>query len=230
MARIVRRRIRKKRRPTPSSVPVGTLASEPREQSLPSVLLVGGTKFRTLLAPKLAVGRRVRTVAEIDAVTGTLDLTFAPKADVVVAQAGGALSLRNMHAARAVQQKRPGTSVVLVIEQGSREHLAEYWRELSSWSLLTPATCGDTAKFVSVVESAAHGIRWVDPEIGRVLQECEAAGGPHAFAEKGVEDLPDVTTAHGEWGGRVKKVAATGDPGGAWLSRPPGAFRKRPPL
>ena len=225
MARIVRRRIRKKRRPTPSSVPVGTLASEPREQSLPSVLLVGGTKFRTLLAPKLAVGRRVRTVAEIDAVTGTLDLTFAPKADVVVAQAGGALSLRNMHAARAVQQKRPGTSVVLVIEQGSREHLAEYWRELSSWSLLTPATAGDPAKLVSVVESTAHGIRWVDPEIGRMLRKFQAAGGPRASAERGVEDVSDFATVRGEWKGRVERAAATGKPGGAWLTQSPEASK-----
>ena len=223
MARIVRRRVRKRRRPLVAGVPVETPASEPREKSIPSVLLVGGTKFRALLALKLAAGRRVRIVAEIDAETGTLDLTFAPKADVVVAQTGGALSLRSMHVARAVQRKRPGTGVVLVIEQVSREHLAEYWWELSTWSLLTAAACGDTAKLVSVVESAANGIRFIDREIGRVLQECEAAGGPHAFAEKDVEDLPDFTTAHGEWRGRVKKVAATGESGGAWLSRPPGA-------
>jgi len=223
MARIVRRRLRKKRRPTAAGVLAGTPASEPREQSLPSVLLVGETRFRTLLALKLGTGGRVRIVAEIDAEAGSLDLAFAPKADVVVAHVDEAHSSRNVHVARAVQQKKPGIGVVLVIERVSREHLAEYWQELGKWSLLTPAACGDSAKLASVVESAARGIRWVDPEIGRVLQECEAASGPRASADKEVEDLPDFTTGHGDWTGRVEKVAATGDSGGMWLDRPPGA-------
>ena len=198
----------------------GALAPGPQEQLPPSVLLVGRGTFRTLLAPKLADGCRARVLGEVDAETEPFDPAIALKADVMVAQAGDAVPSLGIEVARAVQQRKPTIGVVLVVTRVSREHLVEYWRELANWSLLTPATCGETGRLVSVVESAAHGIRWVDPPIGRVLRQFEEAGGPRAFVETGFEDLPDFATGHEDWGGQVQKTQGSRASEGKWLSDP----------
>ena len=213
--------------PTAAGAPRAAPAPEPREQSLPSVLLVGGAKFRAVLALKLAPGERTRLLGEVDATLRTFDPVFAPKADVVVARADDAPPLRSMEIARVIQHRWPGVGVVLVIECVSREHLAEYWSELYNWSLLTPAACSDPAKLLGAVESTAHGIRWVDPELARALEEFEASGGAHMYAERGLEDLPGFRTAHGVWAGQAKKAPATGDTSGTWLSEPVTPPRRR---
>jgi len=220
MARTVRRRVRRRRSPAAAGTPRAAPAPEPREQSLPSVLLVGGPKFRAVLALKLAPGERTHILGEVNAELGTFDPVFAPKADVVVARAGDAPPLRSMEIARAIQQRWPGVGVVLVIERVSREHLVEYWSELYNWSLLTPAACSDPAKLLAAVESTAHGIRWVDPELARALEEFEASGGAHMYAERGLEDLPDFRATHGVWDGQTKKAPATGGAIGTWLREP----------
>lgn len=196
------------------------LTPEPQEQLLPSVLLVGRGEFRALLAAKLADGCRARVLAEVDAEAETFDPATALKADVVVAQGGDAVPSLGIETARAVQQKKPAIAVVLVVSRVSREHLLEYWRELANWSLLTPVTCGVEGRFASIVESATHGIRWVDPPIGRVLRQFEEAGGPRAFAETAFEDLPDFASGHGDWGGQVQSTQGSKASEGRWLRDP----------
>ena len=220
MARIVRRRTRRGRVSPGIRVSPGALASEPQEPQLPSVLLVGRGEFRALVAAKLADGFRTRVLAEVDADAETFDPVIALKADVVVAQAGDAVPSLGIEVARSMQQRKPTIGVVLVVNQMSREHLMEYWRELANWSLLTPATCGETGKLVSIVESTVNGIRWVDPPIGRVLRQFEEAGGPRAFAKTSFEDLPDFATGRGDWDGQVRKTQGSRGSEGTWLRDP----------
>ncbi len=201
-------------------VSLEALAPEPQEQQLPSVLLVGRGTFRMLLEPKLADGCRTRVLAEVDADAETFDPVIALKADVVVAQAGDAVPSLGIEVARSVQQRKPAIGVVLVVNRVSREHLMEYWRELANWSLMTPATCGETGKLVSIVESTANGIRWVDPPVGRVLRQFEEAGGPRAFAQTSFEDLPDLTTGHRDWDGQTQSTQGLRGSEGTWLRDP----------
>ena len=230
MARIVRRRVRKKRRPATVDLPSATPVAGSPEQQPSSVLLVGQARFRALLAWKLGAGGGVRVLAEIDGETGAFDPMFAPRAHVVIAQAGTAYPSRNMEIARAIQRTRLGVGVVLMVERLSVQFLAAYRWELSNWSLVTAAACSDSAKLASLVESAAHGIRWVDPEVGRALHELAAAGDPHASAVMGIEDLRDIAAARGNWIGRVRNVEGTGRSEGSWLSRPTGIPGSESPL
>ena len=220
MARIVRRRTRRRRTSPGTRVFPGALSSEPQELLPPSVLLLGSGMFRTILAPKIADGYRARVFAEVDAEGEAFDPALALRADVVVAEAGHAVPSLGIEVARAMQLRKPAIGVVLVVSRVSRAHLTEYWRELANWSLLTPATCGETGRLVGVVESVANGIRWVDPPIGRVLRQFEDAGGPRAFAEKAFEDLPDFGTGHGDWGGQVRRTQGSRESEGRWLSDP----------
>lgn len=196
-------------------------AIEQPEPELPAIAIVGDARFRALLDAVVVAGQATRVVAEIDPEEGVLDLVHVPAVDVLVVRAGVNCPSRAVEIARVIQRRRPGASVLLVIENLTAAHFAQYWWELSSWSLITPATCNRPIKVGRVLESVLDGIRWVDREISSVLWEYEMAGGPHAFAERGLSRLPDFQMPHGEWRGRIKGTRATTGHDGRWLEHIP---------
>ncbi len=218
MARI-RRRVRKKRPSSSARVPTPMPELESHAPATPTVLLVGRSGFRMRFTRLLAVEDRVRIIGEADPQEGTFDLGTIPRVDVVIACANADGSSEALETARAIQRRRSSVAVVLIVERVSRRHLAEYWWEVANWSLMSMDAASDPAKLGSVVESAAHGIRWVEPDIGRMLRDLQEQGHSRESSSDDTTDVRDLADSGGDWKGS-SRAHAGGEDAGRWLQNP----------
>jgi hypothetical protein len=163
-----------------------------------SVVLVGPMQWRMAVDKVLAGVTKIALAADVEGDPREVDIYSIPQGDVVLIAVDGQQPNHAIEFAMRLQAKDRGTGISLVLPRMSNTNLRTFHTYGGSWSLISAATCGDTERLGTILESSGRGIPWVDPIITRLLQSFEhgTADFDEEYADSHISEFVGNNTHH----------------------------------
>ena len=169
------RKIRRVRRPTstqPGRTPAAVTAAPGtvQEPSGTSILVVAPTALRTLFVSRMVAFEGVRLAGVAETEAQALERVVKDRPDVAVIDMNLTEPLSGLHLARNIQKVASKTGILILVKSLEGIDLRSEARTFgSSWSYMWKAMLEDLPNTEAVLKSVGSGVRWVDPQLKRVL-------------------------------------------------------------
>ncbi len=127
--------------------------------------------FRDLLRVSLSSTSALEVVAAASDGESAINLARNVRPDVVITDIELGKGLNGIEVARAIQQFRPSTGIVLLSVHQEKEFLTGHGAaQDGGWSYLLKQSVGDLGALVRAVEGSAAGLVVLDPALARALR------------------------------------------------------------